>query len=799
MMRVISGGALCAGRRCLRSAGVLALAGVALAVLAVPVQARSNPRRAFAFVPIRVWIAGGTNPIPVVNATVQVRAPGTRGKLLGTGTTHSRGIAIVVASAQWPTRFNVYATGGWIGKQRFRGQLEAQVVHGTRSILQVINPVTTLSAMYCAKHGKLRPAQCDTRVARFLSIPKGIDLGEVADGQQFNGNIFLDIARRRGGLAKYFTSLVNKLDRGQATVTFALHQKSARSLRPAGKAWPGVGDSGGWLSFLEDASTTGDVVQQLFDIISGSAEAAELANIDSALTQINAQLAALQAELAQLQQQLNQDTFSLLVEGAAPYASPINNTVGDFNAVVDEAAQIGCGNYGKQPTKPCASPQSPAQVCTAAAEAANGALQAACVAFGDLPIPAGSVKFYEGPNAPPAAINSLVGVFISDVVENDRFDDSDLTTLADDFGGQLAGGVSSAYGVLQQGSSLIGQQSPFFGSSQSQQVQALDAYYCNAVVAGLTMRAAYYGFENVTSGSGLSAALTAENDLYKTSPNALPAGTFIDTSPYTMWSGQLGGVMSAPIYAGQVHIGASVYLPLDTHSGYTPNNEPGAQPPTLSGKPINNWSAAQLSQLQTLYGGVPGGHSGTDADYFTGGQTPLMWPGLINNGVWDASSFHTGIRYYEESSPKGMSFQQTPDYGYICGHGDECQLPVLDVVGCTATGNGNCAEPAWSWGSPYGFPYDVNNGVQMETAADWPVWKNWNSDPTYCVDENFFSHCTESRAYPGIMNHLFLPVLYFRPPTASECYYWPEAGSPSGSNGCPMAAPSPPTPSTRGG
>jgi len=800
MNRVMSG---CSARAivCARSrvARVLVLGGLALAVLPASAQARPNPRRSIAFVPIRVWIAGGARPIPVVGATVRIRAPGARGKLLGTGMTYGRGLAIVVASQRLPSRFNAYATGGWIGKQRFRGRLQAQVLGGRSSRVQVINPATTLSGMYCAKRGKLRPAQCDARVARFLSIPKGIDLGELADGQLFNGSIFLGLARRRGGLAKYFTFLVNKLDRGQAPVSFAPRRKSASSLRPAGKAWPGAGvGSGGWLSFLQAASKAGgavSLVSQLYNIINGSTPSDELADIDSALTQINNELTVLQNELTQLQQELSQNTFSELVALANPYVSPITGVVPDFVAVVDEAAQIGCGDYSKpasaQPT--CSSPQSPAQVCTAAAEAANSALQKACVAFGDLPIPAGSVKFYENPDAPAAAVNSLVGVFIRDVVEDDQFDDSNLTTLADDFGGPLAGGVSSTYGVLQQGSALIGQQSPFFGSAQSQQVQALDAYYFNTIVAGLTMRAAYYGFEGLTAGSGLSAALTAYSDLYATTPNPLPAGTFIDENAYTMWSGQLGGVMSQPAYLTQISAGATITLPLTSAS----NAAPGAQTPTLLGNPISNWSAAPLSELATLYGDVPNGQSGTDGDYFIGTGAGLMWPGLINNGVWDARAVSgPGITYDAESPPSGMSITQTPDYGYL-GNGWG-RLPVLDVVGCTATGNRNCSEPAWANGSSYGA-YDANNGFQMLSVNGTPLiqWSNWSNNQSWCVGHDWAGLCNQRRMYPGITPYLSLPVLYYRTPTASECYYWPESSSSGGSNGCPMGPPpTPPSPST---
>jgi hypothetical protein len=45
----------------------------------------------------------------------------------------------------------------------------------------------------------------------------------------------------------------------------------------------------------------------------------------------------------------------------------------------------------------------------------------------------------------------------------------------------------------------------------------------------------------------------------------------------------------------------------------------------------------------------------------------------------------------------------------------------------------------------------------------------------------------EQRTYPGIVNHLQLPVLLDRTPadTPTECYYWSGGSEPTAGNGCP--------------
>jgi hypothetical protein len=802
-------------------ARALVLAAAVFAVFVTPVYAsrsassvaRSTSSRAVVFVPIRVWIGGGMQPIPLVGATVRVFAgAGHRkaAKALGVGETFSRGLAIVVAKRKLPSAFYVDAAGGWIGKQRFRGHLTAQVRNHRRSELEVVDPATTLAATYCLAHRRLGRAQCAAKVRKFLSIPTGTDLGAGLVGDElFNGHSFLTVARRNGGVARYLALLAGQLGRGRRITSFAPGTASAVPAKLSGKAWPGIGDSGGWLDYLASVAKIAqgaNAVAQLYSMLYGNGGSDQMANIDSALTQIQSELTALQADLTQIEQQLeNQaamNTFSTLVEGADAYASPISDAIGDFQAVVDEAAQIGCGNYTSQSVKPCASPQSPAQVCTTPNEASNSALSTACIAFGDLPIPGNTSSFYEDNPSDPAVVNSLVGQFVGDVVNKAPFSDGTLTTLEQDFGGPLGGGTGLAYGVLQQGSVLIAEESPFFQSPQSQQLEYLYADYFNLIAAGATMRAAYYGLENLTAGSPFEAVLTDYGDLYRSAPDLLPSGTFIDTAAYTMWSGQIGALLTQPAYSAQVNSGADITLPLSSAS----NAAPGATTPTIGGAPISNWSAAQASQLETLYADVPSSHNGTYGDYFTTGSPGLMWTGLVNNGVWDARSDNQVARNYdEESPPNGMSIAQTPDYGYPWGSGNLNttwqQLPDLDVIGCTATANSNCSEPTWANGSPSGM-FDLNLDDEM-TGSSNSMWHNWSDDSGECTSLGQSGYgppyCQSSRTYPGITPYMSAPVLYYRTPRSSsisitnECYYWPVTPNSAGSNGCPTVAPNPPT------
>jgi hypothetical protein len=312
------------------------------------------------------------------------------------------------------------------------------------------------------------------------------------------------------------------------------------------------------------------------------------------------------------------------------------------------------------------------------------------------------------------------------------------------------------------------------------------------------MQAAADSFEQLPDADykgALSTILTDVNDLANAAPAPLPAGTFIDYATGEMWSGQIGAVMNQGSYASQVAGGASLTL-----TAAEPDAAPGAQTPTLAnGQAISNWAPAQLPQLQTLEGDIPATHVGTPGDFLvdTDGSNPAnspqAWWGLLSNGVWNASSYQVGTNYAAESHDIGMLVAQTPDdEGSSAPLGQGQQLSILDVTTCLALFNSDCSEPTWADGAP-DATYDLNNGWQMLSVNGRSlggVWGNWSQDQSVCVSLDYWGNCNEDRDYPGITNNLTLPVLYYRAPTQSECYYWPSQATQGVSttatdNGCP--------------
>jgi hypothetical protein len=802
--------------------GLALLVGVVCGRSPSTAQAASRASRV---IPVRVLVAGGPRPLALVGAAVRLVAAGggPHGKVLAVGRTYSRGLAIVVGvGARIPSRFDVIATGGWISGRRFRGRLSAQVRRYPDGRTVVVDLATTLSSGVCWQRRRLSGAQCDARVRTYLGLPRATALGGLIGERFFDGRRFLRDARDHGGLGHDLVALTRRIARGTGkAVSFAHHYlpgvvvtrlptptTGTRAQEASGDMAPFAASGvGGWLGFLgsvggaaNGAGRAFSLISQLSGIINGTSPSDELANVDSALQQINAQLADLQVETKQLGTQITQGNYSQLAANAADEVNSISDGASSFETVLDEAAQIGCGDYSHPidpgSSLPCSSPQSPATVCSASAEASNATLKQACIAFGDLPLPADAASFYTRSDAPTAATESLVGEFINEITQQSLLSDASVQDLANQLGGDQGGGAPGTYGLMQYGSAYAAS-GPFFVSTNSQTVQDIYGYYFDAFVAGLTMRAAYDGLDQIPQTeyeSATNTTLSDYDDLAAAAPVALPTGTFIDTAAYTMWSGQIGEVVTQGTYVNQVNAGAALTL-----MPYSDNAASGASAPTLGGQPIADWSAAQLSQLQTLYGDIPSGSSGTDGDFLVGSASqagsPEVWPGLLNNGVWDGAGYPVGISSEQESAPSassitGMSITPSPDGGYFPGsyNNQEVPLSILDVVSCSANGNSNCSEPTWANGAPYGA-YDLNNGWQMKSVSGETLswWANWDSDSTQCVDLDFLDNCNDTREYPGITNHSVLPVLYYRAPadTINECYFWPAVGSASQSNGCP--------------
>ena len=696
----------------------------------------------------------------------------------------------------------------------------------------VVNPATTLAARLCDDlHSRAR-ARCDGRVRAFLRLSRGTDLGAGLIGRrQFDGRRFLVTAGRYGGVDRYLHALQRELERRPGATHDFHGQESKRSVHsrlPASLGWRRVvhgpvvraavqDEDDSWLSSLfgvaGQAGKAGQLVYQLYGFLNGGGQttSAQLTSIQNQLDEVSAQLADIEDGIKKLNLRLDKSEYGILAGQVSGQVSAIQDAESSFDALLDAANQIGCNNYTAAGGVPatCANPQSPAQVCTTAAEAANPALRNACVEFGDLPVPAGALNFYGATGFPPSplAAGSLVGQFISEMTSLNQFNDADIQKIASTFGGSLIQAAPSSDDGMLQAIGRIASGNPFFTAGDSQMVQDVYGYFVGVLAEGTTMRMAYYAFQGLpetTYDSAVNNMLTDLHDLYVAAPQPLPAGTFIDTNSYTMWSGQIGALESQSAYSAQVKQGSTLTLP-----SANANAAPQAHTPTLAGGgPISNWAAAQQKDLQGLSAHMTPG-SGTFGDHLTGtdNDRPGAWPGLLSGAVWDGSAYAVGGNYAAESpQPRGFAFQQTPDEAYYSnyrlGH-IQAQIPVLRAAPCSPAGNSGCEEPVWANGTA-SATFDANNGGdpaqvylhggpinQRNGQTAMQSWDNWTQDQSYCVKLHWYGSCTKHRNYSGVANHITLPALFQRTPTntQTECYYWSADGDAVKDNGCPTGPP----------
>ncbi|MCW2953768.1 MAG: hypothetical protein JWQ48_2938 [Conexibacter sp.] len=786
-----------------RPTALLVLAAAAALGVAAPAVAGAATVGP-AVVAVRVQIAGGQKPVPVTGARVVLRAAG---RTVGTGRTYGRGLALI--SGRVPARFELRATGGWIGRTRFHGHLLASVEHHRRRQVAVVDPATTLSATVCHDLHTTPGTVCDHRVRVFLRLPPGTDLQrDLGSDLLFDGGRFLVAARRHGGVTRYLGALEHALRADPRATRDFRKRESARLVHsrvPASashaktRAVAAADEEETWLDsllgFAGDNVDPGSLVRTLYGLISGGGPSvsSQLSSLESQMALMVSDLSGLKAEVGDLETTIDRDTGSLLAADVNPIVNAVTDAESSFGAVLDEAVQIGCGDVGAPTSGPpasCADPQSPGDVCTATAVAANAELATACTAFDGLPRPAGSSA---------SSPQGLVGDFVDELSGN-TLQDRDVESLADDLGGDLVSGNPLAQGILQLAGHYVSR-NPFFTTADSQQLEDVYGYYLDALLQGSTMRLAYWAFSGAPSSKYSSAvALTVADDraIFAAAPQPLPSGTFIDTAAYTMWSGQIGALETESAYAVQTAQGATLSLP--TAAAHA---EAGSVAPSLvGGAPFANWSAAQRSALRTLYGDAPGSRGATPGDYLLGtvNDAPQVWPNLLSDGVWNASGYAVGTRFAQETpSAPGLVLSQSSDEGYFSGGRSthHTRVPSLQANSCVSRGNSGCMEPTWATGAASGT-FDLNNGgdpaeVGGKAVQDWGYAK----DETYCVKEAVLDlYCTKHRTYPGITNHLTLPVLFDRTPAPApaqapagstapvvECYYWPARAD--AANACP--------------
>ncbi len=391
--------------------------------------------------------------------------------------------------------------------------------------------------------------------------------------------------------------------------------------------------------------------------------------------------------------------------------------------------------------------------------------------LGDLPLPPNSSHYYSEAGSPAEARHSLIGEFIWEMTQNNPFNDSDIQSLAAD-----TIGVGGTDGIWQYGSSWLLHEQPFLDTNDDKQMQGLVGYYLGAYAAGLTMRSAYYGFEQIpatTYESAIEHDLGDYVDLVGAAPSPLPAGTVIELNNGTMWSGQMGSIQSLANYKTLAAKGATITLPQQTdENGNIPDNAPGAHTPTLAnGETITNWAAANNETLGKLASSVPSSESNkanylADEDLFSGQ--------LLSN------SSHAALFSPREVFvwPSGMGL-------HVAGY--EQEFGEVSLSGKCTLPSGGCYAPTWASGEEL-EAFDLASGSGMVKAlgagtgnVNWLHWPN-------CKINNFKNavQCeADYERYLPLATGMTLPVLYDRTPVTTgkepECYYYPPVG---GSNAC---------------
>jgi hypothetical protein len=734
---------------------------VAALVCAPSALAAGGTQRAPDYVPIRVLVAAGPKPIPLAGAHVRLLKAG---KKIAAGKTYGLGLAVATATSRRkiPGHFTVKTSGGYIHGKRYSGRLFGKVRrHGSRPTVVIVNPETTLSVKYCKRHRRLKVRTCQRRVTRFLDLPRGTDLGsDLLGSQALDGRKMLKSAGGARGLPRYLGKLVKKIGGAGSKPVHSFHGTRPHShvvapipeLAPLGGAGQGGsshpgGSFGSFWSFLNSTRTGISLVSQVAGWLfpsGGNTDAQQLANINSALDQINAQLTDLQNEMTAIQQELKQlmdaNTYGIyngLAENANQAVTSIDDAMSSYQTLTEVADEISCGSSTVSAT--CPNPKSPSAVCAAAPP--RGATQLLCQELGLLPAPPASPEtegWWTIQGSPESM--TLIGRFMVESTQQNPFNDSDVQALANDVLGAAAGGGPATVGIWQYGSAYLAGQAPFVGTPTDQEIQDIIGYYMSAFTAGLTMRAAYWGFDGDPP-SSYEAAFQGPNPnqpeppgmlpqfqaLTNAAPAPLPGGTFIDMKSGLMWSGWLG---SQEFFGCTQSNPAPFGLPYqpsctvgDEHpNGDVPNNAPGAVTPQLAkGQTITDWSQAGGNELESLSTDV--------APYANGGSQATY---LVNNGLFAGQIISNAFDFSGSSAspmwPNGLD-----------NNFNSCDL--------LTNAPGTCGAFVWTNGDgAASLPWDMASGGQ------------WTPQPAL----------TFVFAYD-------LPMLYWRSPTASECYFFLES------------------------
>lgn len=711
----------------MKAARSLAALAVAAAALLAPAAAQADPSAVHPLV-VRVLASGGWQALPVSGAQLQVVRDG---RVVARGRSGSRGMALLqVRGARRGLR--VVASGGRVSGRRFRGTMAAEVRRYRWPATVHVDSVTTLAARFHRAHPRLTVAQSKGRTKRFLSLPRSYVVGR--DGRSnaaFDGRRFLAAAGTGRRYDRFVARLVARIANPKARRSFAHLDQRRRHGAGASAAEP---VSPGELERVTADIAAGD---GFFDMLNKTNEVLDFAEAVMKISGVGSN-AATSAEIQQLSEQLQQ----------------VEQSIGVVQTTVEELRDQGLRSQYSQLAGEVEEAQSAVESAEETIHSATElALQEGCV-----PRPRPDTEACE-------AVGAMItgpGGLSRNLTNAQLVAPSEVNAFAERIAGSaLPGSPPEAQGLIQDGSALTSYRPKqvFYTRADSEELQSIAAYWVSYYAEALAVVAANWEVEGASPD-------TLASDVEQVSkkavvfpgliPAAVPQGTVVDMAHGWMWPTQATGQGTYTPYSSLV--AANPWRLTPATGAWTSVSNPEAtlgiwMPEGAPTIPFENWLVAGTAQIDPLLEAVTPGPGQLP------GEAVVEQAGMNQESItpWYPGDGHGLEKEYLDSF-------SAVDSGCRQSAASSCYWPVL-AADNVIVADFHTIQPTY---------YYVQGTFEVEDIfnLEWEGLKLWGFDNHHTI---FGSAPIET-----------IPVMFFRPITSSECYFYPAPGSfAGGSPGCP--------------
>jgi hypothetical protein len=705
----------------------LATLAVATAALLAPPAAQAAPPSAHPLA-VRVLASGGWKALPVSGARLRVVRGG---RIVARGRSGSRGMALLAVRGS-RRGLRVVASGGRISGHRFGGAMAAEVRRYRWPATVHVDSVTTLATRFHRAHPRLTVAQANGRTKRFLTLPRSYVVGR--DGRSnaaFDGRRFLAAAGTGRRYDRFVTRLAARVANPKAHRSFA-HLAHRRHRHGAGASVAGA--SPGELEQVTEAISEGS---GFFDMLEKTNEVLDFADAVMQISGVGDN-AATPAEVRQLSEQLQQ----------------VEQSIGVVQTAVEELRDQGLHSQYSQLANEVEEAQSAVESAEETIHSATElALQEGCV-----PRPRSQTEACE-------EVGEMItgpGGLSRNLTNAQLVAPSEVNAFAERIAGSaLPGSPPEAQGLIQDGSALTSYRPKqvFYTRSDSEELQSIAAYWISYYTEALAVVAANWEVEGAP-------ADTLASDVEQVSkkavvfpsliPATVPQGTVVDMAHGWMWPTQATGQGTYTPYSSLV--AANPWRLTPATGTWTSVSNPEAtlgiwMPEGAPTIPFENWLVAGTAQINPLLEAVTPGPGQLP------GEAVVEQAGMNQESItpWYPGDGH-GLEMEYLGAFSGV------DSGCRDATATSCYWPVLAADEVIAA-DFHTVAPTY---------YYVQGTFEVEDIFNlkWEGLKLWGFNNHHTI---FGSAAIEA-----------IPVMFFRPITSSECYFYPAPGSfGGGSPGCP--------------